>query len=307
MNDTAEKTDLIRVDEPAPTTMGEIMLNAPLMQQIDHLAQVMASATVTVPKHLQGSVGDCSAIVMQAIQWRMSPFVVAQKTHLVNGTLGYEAQLVNAVVKSSGAIEGGFAYEYRTEVNGNECRVGARLKGQDEITWGEWLSMKDVKVQNSPLWKTNWKQQMGYLQVKNWVRLYCPEALLGVYTVDELQDSPPIEREVGPKVSDLNAKLRTVESETIVTEEEQDAIDAEFVEAEPDQSEPEPEPDETNAVRDQVTVEYLKQQIDMSKNTSGLSALVPLIEAFLNDQPGNEKHRNELGAAYRAKSSSRGV
>jgi hypothetical protein len=37
---------------------------------------------------------------------------VAQKTHLVNGVLGYEAQLVNAVISSSNAIVGRFHYEY---------------------------------------------------------------------------------------------------------------------------------------------------------------------------------------------------
>ncbi|SPX63869.1 Uncharacterised protein [Leclercia adecarboxylata] len=36
------------------------------------------------------------AIIMQAMQWGMNPYAVAQKTHLVNGVLGYEAQLVNA-------------------------------------------------------------------------------------------------------------------------------------------------------------------------------------------------------------------
>jgi hypothetical protein len=43
------------------------------------------------------------AIVMQAMQWGMNPYAVAQKTHLVNGVLGYEAQLVNAVIASSSA------------------------------------------------------------------------------------------------------------------------------------------------------------------------------------------------------------
>ena len=40
----------------------------------------------------------------------MNPFAVAQKTHVVNGSLGYEAQLVNAVVQASGAIDGRFHY-----------------------------------------------------------------------------------------------------------------------------------------------------------------------------------------------------
>lgn len=52
------------------------------------------------------------AIVMQAMQWGMNPYAVAQKTHTVNGVLGYEAQLVNAVIASSSAIHGRFHYRY---------------------------------------------------------------------------------------------------------------------------------------------------------------------------------------------------
>lgn len=170
--------------------IGNIMMNSELLAQAGHMAEQMAVAKVTVPKHLQGQVGDCYAIVLQAIQWRMNPFVVAQKTHLVNGTLGYEAQLVNAVVQAGGYIKGSFKYEYRGEGNALECRVGATIKGESEITWGEWLKSSEVTTKNSPLWKTNPKQQMGYLQVKNFVRLYFPAAILGVYTTDELQDSP---------------------------------------------------------------------------------------------------------------------
>ena len=66
----------------------------------------MAKGKVTVPEHLRGNVGDCMAIATQAMLWNMDPFVVAQKTHIVSGRLGYEAQLVNAVLQNSGAIRG---------------------------------------------------------------------------------------------------------------------------------------------------------------------------------------------------------
>jgi len=171
--------------------IGDLMLNDRLLEQSMKIAESMASAKVTVPKHLQGNVGDCYAITLQALQWRMNPFVVAQKTHVVNGTLGYEAQLVNAVVAASGAIRGSFSYEYRGDGNSLECRVGAVLRGTEAITWGEWLKSSDVTTKNSPLWKVNPKQQLGYLQVKNWARLYCPGAILGVYSTDELQDYAP--------------------------------------------------------------------------------------------------------------------
>lgn len=164
-----------------------MVLDTNTINSIMRVADLMATGKSTVPKHLQDSPGDCMAVVMQAMQWKMNPFAVAQKTHLVNGTLGYEAQLVNAVVQTTGAITGRFHYEYQGEGQTVKCRVGAALRGESDITWGEWLSASDVTTKNSPLWKTNPKQQLGYLQVKNWARAYAPGAILGVYTPDELE------------------------------------------------------------------------------------------------------------------------
>ncbi|MFY4004928.1 RecT family recombinase [Achromobacter denitrificans] len=185
----------------ASTTTSGLVLHADNMDSMMRAAEMMAAGRATVPKHLQGSPSDCMAVIMQAMQWNMNPFVLAQKTHLVNGQLGYEAQLVNAVVQSSGAITGRFHYEYTGDGNGLACRVGAVIAGETDITWGEWLKVSDVTTKNSPLWKTNPRQQMGYLQVKNWTRAYTPGALLGVYTSDELVDAQPRERDITPRTA----------------------------------------------------------------------------------------------------------
>ena len=170
-----------------PMSGTALVLNETAMRRCHALAEVMAAGVATVPKHLQKNVGDCMAVVMQAMQWNMNPFAVAQKTHIVSGTLGYEAQLVNAVVQASGLIASRFHYEYKGNAGDVSCRVGAVIKGETEITWGEFLSEKTVTTKNSPLWKTNPKQQLGYLQVKNWSRLYAPGAILGVYSPDEFE------------------------------------------------------------------------------------------------------------------------
>ena len=175
-----------------------LVLSNDTMDKAFRMAELMASGRATVPKHLQGSVADCMAVTLQALQWNMSPFAVAQKTHLVNGTLGYEAQLVNAVLQSTGAIVGEFEYEYDGEGDRMRCRVGAIPRGKKTVVWGEWLGVNTVTTKNSPLWKTNPKQQIGYLQVKNWARMYKPGAILGVYTADELADHTPTEKHMGP-------------------------------------------------------------------------------------------------------------
>lgn len=203
-------TEVATLPHPETSTSA-LVLDSVAFDKIMAVADVMAGGKSTVPKHLQGNSADCMAVIIQAMQWKMNPFVVAQKTHLVNGALGYEAQLVNAVVCASGAIVGGFHYEYggawetiagqgdNRKEHGLFVRVGAKLAGNEEITWGEPLYLIDVKTRNSPLWKTNPKQQLGYLGVKNWTRLYAPGPLLGVYSVDELQDSPQRERDITPR------------------------------------------------------------------------------------------------------------
>lgn len=181
------------------------------LQKLQAFAEVMAQGKATVPTHLSGKPADCLAIALQAAQWGMNPYAVAQKTHLVNGTLGYEAQLVNAVITSSTAVQGRFKYEYGGEwekfkpgvanasnERGLFVRVGAVLRGETEITWGEPLYMEYVTTRNSPLWKTAPKQQLAYLAVKYWARLYCPDVILGVYTPDEFEPSQRAERDVTP-------------------------------------------------------------------------------------------------------------
>ena len=183
------------------TSTAALILDPTSLNSMMSVANIMATGKCTVPKHLQDKPGDCLAVVMQSMQWGMNPFAVAQKTHLVNNVLGYEAQLVNAVATSNKGIHGRFHYEYRGEGEALECRVSAVPWGEKELVAGEWLKLSSVKIRNSPLWAANTKQQFGYLQVKNWCRLYCPGAILGVYTPDELAEidvTPPSETTQSP-------------------------------------------------------------------------------------------------------------
>lgn len=192
-----------RAEVADPAALGNpsaFLFDSQRMRALMDFADMMSKAVVTVPKHLHGKPADCLAITLQAMRWRMDPYVVGGKTHVVNGNLGYEAQLVVAVLKNSGAVKGRPHYEYRGDGNTLECRAGFVPAGEDAIVWTEWLSISGITTKNSPLWKVNPKQQFGYLQARNWARLYAPDALLGVYTEDELQVVPmqPAERHMGP-------------------------------------------------------------------------------------------------------------
>lgn len=185
-------------------TTGALLLNTNNLEQMYRAAEMMSSARVTLPKHLAGSPGDCLAIMMQAMQWGMNPFAVAQKTHLVNGTLGYEAQLVNAVVSSSSLLASRIDYEFEgdwKDVKGKTDKsdslavtVSATLRGEQQPRCLR-VSMAQAGVRNSPNWESDPRQQLAYLATKKWARLHAPDVLLGVYTPDELATVP--ERHMG--------------------------------------------------------------------------------------------------------------
>ena len=198
---------------PAIATSKDVVFNAAAFNSIMELGKVMAACKATIPQHLQGKPADCTAIAMQSMTWNMDPFVVAQKTHLVSGTLGYEAQLVNAVITSRAPtkerlhfewfgpwenIIGKFAVrksdkgEYhvpdwsRKDEAGLGVKVWATIIGEDEPRVLS-LMLLQATVRNSTLWASDPRQQLAYLAIKRWARLYVPDVILGVYTPDELK------------------------------------------------------------------------------------------------------------------------
>jgi len=201
------------------TSTTAMVLDSNTIDSIMRVAEIMASGKSTIPKHLQGSPGDCMAVVMQAMQWKMNPFAVAQKTHLVNGTLGYEAQLVNAVVSSSALLQSRISYVWEGDwarcTNGKADKspnltvtVSALLKGESEprsLT----ISMAQAGVRNSPNWEHDPKQQLAYLCTKRWARLHAPDVLLGVYTPDELIEAPRGERDITPQAGQAPSRPAT--------------------------------------------------------------------------------------------------
>lgn len=226
--------DITITSQPGATVGTAAAIFSPEgMNQLVRFAELMAASKATVPAHLAGKPSDCLAVTMQAAQWGMNPFAVAQKTHVVNGTLGYEAQLVNAVVSSSNLLATRLNYRWDgdwSKVNGKSDKspnltvtVWATLKGESEpreLT----ISMAQAGVRNSPLWEQDPRQQLAYLCVKRWARLHSPDVLLGVYTPDELQETAPrVERDITPTPATASGMNKLINSKPEQRQEEHDA------------------------------------------------------------------------------------
>lgn len=211
-----------------------ILTNGDLFDRLMKISEVMANSGAMVPQHFRGQPDACMAVTMQAARWGMDPFAVAQKTHLVNGTLGYEAQLVNAIINNMAPTKDRIHFEWigewenvigkfikktgkggneymapgwsLTDENGVGIRAWATLKGEDEPR-ELLLYLSQAQVRNSTLWASDPRQQLAYLAVKRWARLYCPDVILGVYSADEFEEPQPRnEKDITPaakSVADL--------------------------------------------------------------------------------------------------------
>lgn len=221
-----------------------LILNTESFESVMKFSEMMAAGRSTIPKHLHGNKADCASVVIQAMQWQMNPYAVAQKTHLVNGVLGYEAQLVNAVITSMAPTKDRLNYEwfgdwskiigkykeitspdkkddsgqpkkYRVkdwslaDEKGLGVKVWATLKGEDEPRLLE-LLLSQAGTRNSPLWVDDPRQQLAYLAVKRWSRLYCPDVILGVYSPDELSEIAP-EKDITPKAKPADVASNAVQ------------------------------------------------------------------------------------------------
>jgi hypothetical protein len=249
-----------------PQTFGEVVA----------FASVMARAGLALPKHLRDNEGACMAVAMQAFEWGMSPFAVANKTYFVNDRMAYEAQLVSAVVNMRAGIVGRPRYTYEGEGTSRRCTVECTMADGAILSYQSPM-ISQIKVKNSPLWTADPDQQLGYFSIRSWARRHTPEVILGVYDRDEIAEAPPMnvtpkantglsERlaaRAGPATEGFNA-VRTASEvtidaetgevmETVTTTAPQEAEDAHFedqagdvAETQQEPSPPDPEPPATD-------------------------------------------------------------
>lgn len=97
------------------------------MSQVMEFAKLMAISQQAVPKHLRDNPGGCLAIAVQAYEWKINPFALANKSYVVNDRTCYESGLYQAVITQRAPITGRIKMEYKGEGKTRTCRVWATL------------------------------------------------------------------------------------------------------------------------------------------------------------------------------------
>lgn len=219
-------------------------MNFQNMTDIMEFAKLMSISQVAVPKHLRDNPGACLAVVIQASEWQMSPYAVANKSYSVNDRLAYEAQLVSAVILRRAPIKSRFRYDYEGEGDKRRCKVTVITQDDETVSHTSPL-FGLITPKNSPLWKSDPDQQLGYHTARAMCRRHFPDVLLGVYTQDEMQDTPMERQATGRVVIEPTARIENPYRETF-----SDLPD-------PVKVEPDPEPQPTTEAPPEAPVEVV--------------------------------------------------
>jgi hypothetical protein len=175
---------------------GEFVLNTfPKMWQFATLMSLMG---VAVRAHCRYNRAVCFALVRQGARWGIDPIEIANKSYIVISkltgieTLAYESQLVHAVIEKLAPLQGRLRVRYEGEGEDRICIVYGTFHGETEPH--EWRSPPlrlNKRDRKSPLWTAKPDLAQFYDASRDFARAYCSDVLMGIYTNDELEESPP--------------------------------------------------------------------------------------------------------------------
>lgn len=178
----------------------------------------MYSRSGTVPTHFQNKPEDCLIAIQLAQRCKVDVFSLMQCCYVVHGKPGLEAKFAIAMLNSSGKIRG--RVRWRIEKEGTkdaiyqavvtDAATGQEIAGP-KIDWAlvkaeQWDTKKGSK------WATMADMMFRYRAASWLIRTTYPEVLMGMATVEELQDVG--EAAAPTQQSSFKAELEQVLEET---------------------------------------------------------------------------------------------
>jgi hypothetical protein len=194
----SEETKEIAVAKPLPEQLvvhddGEfsLLLDSAKFHQAWRVAKLFAASKL-VPVHFQGSPESVFVALHMALRLQLDPMMLMQNTYMVSGRPGMEAKLIMALVNARGPFSGPIQWRMEGEGVTRRCTAYATHAKTNEIceatvTW-EMVEAEGWSKKAGSKWLTLPDLMFRYRSAAFLARLYCPEVIMGLNTVDELED-----------------------------------------------------------------------------------------------------------------------
>lgn len=167
----------------------------------------MLSQTSIIPQTYQQKPQDCFVAIEMASRMNLSPIVVMQNMYVVKGKPSWAGQACITLINSCGKfkdVRPVYTGERGTENRG--CYFAATRISDGEKVEGTEITIQMAKAEgwmSNSKWRNMPEQMLAYRAAAFFARVYCPEALMGAQTVEEVQD---VNR--GSAAADLTAALK---------------------------------------------------------------------------------------------------
>ncbi len=245
MNETAKKEDPkdLAPQKPALTPEqliveddGEfaLLLDSARFNQAWRVATLFAKSEM-VPKHFQGKPESVFVVLHMALRLHVDPMMLMQNTYMVHGRPGMEAKLKIGLANRRGPFTGPIQYRMEGEGKDRRCTAYATHSKTGELCemtvdwkmveaegWDKDKQFRDGSGTQKSKWNTLPDLMFRYRSASFLISVYCPEVVLGLPSVDELEDTPQL----------IPAEVRTISRKAIsspqVTPEEK-WVDPEFL------------------------------------------------------------------------------
>ena len=176
-------------------------------EQLQRVSKAFASSKL-VPQNYQGQVADCMIAVEMANRMQISPVFVMQNLYVVKGKPTWAGQACMAMINACGKFRDvKHVYTGQKGTDSRGCYVTAVRISDGQTVDGTEVTMAMAKAEgwtSNTKWKNMPEQMLGYRAASFFARMYCPEALMGLQTAEEVED---VNRDQ-PRASDLTAALK---------------------------------------------------------------------------------------------------
>lgn len=170
------------------------MWNDPIIMKQSYTMAKVLSGTTMVPQAYKNQPGNCLIAIDFANRMNTSPLMIMQNLDVIQGNPAWRGQACVALVNNCGRFEPiKFDETYDQKTGDFSCTAYAKEKSSGEILRGTKVDKKlavDCGWMDKPgsYWKKMPQQMARYRAATFFARTYSPEALMGLYTVEEQRD-----------------------------------------------------------------------------------------------------------------------
>lgn len=163
--------------------------------QFDQLLRAanMLSKTSIIPAHYQGKPQDCFVAIEMANRMNISPMVVMQNMYVVKGKPSWAGQACIMLINSCGKFRDvKHVYTGEKGKQNRGCYVTATRVSDGSQVDGVEVTLAMAQSEgwmSNPKWKNLPELMLAYRAAAFFARVYCPEAMMGVQTSEEVYEA----------------------------------------------------------------------------------------------------------------------